>query len=167
MEIKRTFWSRTGLLFVLLAIAFFLVQTIPLLMITDSAMDINIHDDYFVLPGGIYAAPVCICLVLALLYALFTRITKKHLGTRLGILHWLSSGIALFGIYALPVFGLWTVLHSGPARYYSYNESPMFDGVVDMNTIVTVLLAVGVFGQALFLLNVILSSRRGPMLDRS
>jgi cytochrome c oxidase subunit 1 len=81
------------------------------------------------------------------------------MNTRLGFAHFWLTFVSAFGVF-FPMHFIG--LAGAPRRYYSYSEFPMFDGVVDLNVLVTVFAVIGGLSQILFLYNFFYSVFRGP-----
>lgn len=139
-------------LFTITAVLAFLAVTYLTISLADSALDIPIHDTYFVLGTdhiGIWMGLVFG--VFGLCYWLYPKVFNRGLSPILGMLHF---GLTVAGLLAF-VAPFYLML-SVPQRYYNYTEFeagtwPPFD----LNVWMTAGLLLFFFGQAVFLFNLI------------
>lgn len=153
-------------LFIALALLSLLYILLPMLVAEemssthDSVFDIGIHDTYFITSNAsIFGLMVILALFFSGFYSLYARLTGLRLSPLLGWLHFIGCA-AIVLIPAQFAVGL-IIRSSAPRRYYSYSEFPMFDGVIDL---MTILLTVGIISQACFVVNVAASPFRKKTL---
>ena len=122
----------------------------------DSALDINIHDTYFVIANthilGILAV---LALAFSFFYLGYSRLTGLRLSQNLGWAHGIGSLIMTLAPISMLPFD--TLGGEVPRRYYSYTEAPMFERVMDL---VTISLVVGILAQLIFVINLAFSPFR-------
>ncbi len=130
------------------------------IILADSALDINVHDTYFVVAHfHIVMGMSAIFGMFAGVYHWFPKMYGKMMNTRLGFAHFWVTFICAFGVF-FPMHFIG--LAGAPRRYYSYSEFPMFDGVVDLNILVTIFAIIGALAQVIFTYNFFYSIYRGP-----
>lgn len=73
---------------------------------------------------------------------------------RMGVVHF---GCTLLGSTALllPTLQMYDRYNTAPRQYYSYSEVPMTDDVIDLVSILDVAASVILFGQLVFVANII------------
>ena len=122
------------------------------LIVGDSALDINVHDTYFVvahfhLVMGISAAYG----FLAGIYHWFPKMFNGRLmNKKLGYIHFWVTAIGAYGIF----FPMHFVGLAGlPRRYYTNSSFPYFDDLADINVVMTVFAIITIAVQVVFLYN--------------
>ncbi|MBK8339354.1 MAG: cbb3-type cytochrome c oxidase subunit I [Flavobacteriales bacterium] len=149
-----------AMLFSIGLVATFIAGGLTGIILADSALDINVHDTYFVVAHfHIVMGMSAIFGMFAGIYHWFPKMYGKMMNTRLGFAHFWLTFVSAFGVF-FPMHFIG--LAGAPRRYYSYSEFPMFDGVVDLNVLVTVFAVIGGLSQLLFLYNFFYSIFRGP-----
>jgi heme/copper-type cytochrome/quinol oxidase subunit 1 len=126
--------------------------------VRDTAMDIPIHDTYYVI------AWYHVWFLLAMLFLVFAggywsheRLTGRRANKALLLIHFTST--LLLPLISGPLH-LITASATVPRRYYDYSSFPMFDGAFDLSTLVTAFAFVALIGQLTFVLNVIWFAKR-------
>ncbi|MDX9750960.1 MAG: cbb3-type cytochrome c oxidase subunit I [Flavobacteriales bacterium] len=149
-----------AMLFSIGLVATFIAGGLTGIILADSALDINVHDTYFVVAHfHIVMGMSAIFGMFAGIYHWFPKMYGKMLNTKLGYVHFWVTFTCAFGVF-FPMHFIG--LAGAPRRYYSYSEFPMFDGVVDLNILVTVFAIIGAMAQAVFTYNFFYSVFRGP-----
>lgn len=122
------------------------------LIVGDSALDINVHDTYFVvahfhLVMGVSAAYGFIAGV----YHWFPKMFSGRLmNKQLGYIHFWITAVGAYGIF----FPMHFVGLAGlPRRYYTNSSFPYFDDLADINVVMTVFAIITVGAQAIFAYN--------------
>lgn len=128
----------------------------------DSALDINIHDTYFIvahfhLVMGISAAYG----FLAGVYHWFPIMFEgRMMNKKLGYIHFWVTSIGAYGIF----FPMHFVGLAGlPRRYYTNTNFPYFDDLADINVVMTIFAILTISVQVVFLYNFIHSMFYGKM----
>ncbi len=148
-----------AMLFSVGLVATFIAGGLTGIILADSALDINIHDTYFVVAHfHIVMGMSAIFGMFAGIYHWFPRMYGRMMNTKLGYAHFWITFICAFGVF-FPMH--YIGLAGAPRRYYSYSEFPMFNGVVDLNIIVTFFAITGGLAQILFTYNFFNSIWRG------
>lgn len=129
------------------------------IILADSALDINVHDTYFVVAHfHIVMGLSAIFGMFAGIYHWFPKMFGRMLNTKLGFAHFWLTIIGGYGVF----FPMHFVGMAGaPRRYYQYTDYPMFDGLVDLNVIITVFAIGAAIAQGIFLWNFFYSIFKG------
>jgi cytochrome c oxidase subunit 1 len=148
-----------AMLFSIGLVATFIAGGLTGIILADSALDINVHDTYFVVAHfHIVMGMSAIFGMFAGIYHWFPKMYGRMMNTKLGYAHFWITFICAFGVF-FPMHFIG--LAGAPRRYYSYSEFPMFDGVVDLNVLVTVFAIIGALAQVIFTYNFFYSVFRG------
>jgi cytochrome c oxidase subunit I len=129
------------------------------IILADSALDINVHDTYFVVAHfHIVMGLSAIFGMFAGVYHWFPKMFLRMMNKKLGYLHFWITFVCAYGVFFPQHFlGLAGV----PRRYYTNSNFPMFDNLVDINEICTTFAIIGALGQLVFLFNFFYSMFRG------
>lgn len=121
------------------------------IILADSALDITVHDTYFVVGHfHIVMGMSAIFGMFAGVYHWFPKMFGRMMNTKLGYVHFWFTIIAGYGVF-FPMHFLG--LAGAPRRYYSYSDYPMFENLVDLNQFVTLFAILGGLAQFVFLYN--------------
>ncbi|MBP6311475.1 MAG: cbb3-type cytochrome c oxidase subunit I [Flavobacteriales bacterium] len=149
-----------AMLFSIGLVATFIAGGLTGIILADSALDINVHDTYFVVAHfHIVMGMSAIFGMFAGIYHWFPKMYGKMMNTKLGYAHFWVTFICAFGVF-FPMHFIG--LAGAPRRYYSYSEFRMFDGVVDLNILITIFAIIGALAQVVFTYNFFYSIFRGP-----
>jgi cytochrome c oxidase subunit 1 len=141
-------------------VATFIAGGLTGIILADSALDIPLHDTYFVVAHfHIVMGMSAIFGMFAGVYHWFPRMYGRMMNTKLGFAHFWVTFICAFGVF-FPMHFIG--LAGAPRRYYSYSEFPMFNSVVDLNVVVSIFAIVGALAQVIFIYNFFYSIWRGP-----
>lgn len=129
------------------------------IILADSALDINVHDTYFVVAHfHIVMGLSAIFGMFAGIYHWYPKMFGRMMNTKLGYVHFWFTIVGGYGVF----FPMHFVGMAGaPRRYYQYTDYPMFEGLVDLNVIITVFAIIAAAAQALFIWNFFWSMFRG------
>lgn len=129
------------------------------IILADSALDIPVHDTYFVVAHfHIVMGLSAILGMFAGVYHWFPKLFLRMMNKPLGYLHfWLTFTTAYGVFFPMHFLGLAGV----PRRYYTNSEFPMFDNLVDINVLITICAILGALAQVIFLYNFFYSMFRG------
>ena len=149
-----------AMLFSIGLVATFIAGGLTGIILADSALDINVHDTYFVVAHfHIVMGMSAIFGMFAGIYHWFPKMFGKMMNTRLGYAHfWLTFATAFGVFFPMHYIGL----AGAPRRYYDSTNFPFLDGVMDLNVLVTMFAIVGGLAQLIFLYNFFYSVGRGP-----
>lgn len=140
-----------AMLFALGLVSFFISGGLTGIILGDSALDINVHDNYFVVAHfHIVMGASAIFGMFAGVYHWFPRMYGRMMNNKLGYLHFWITVVSVYGVFfPMHFLGLAAV----PRRYYANTAYAGFDSLVDINVIVTVFALLGGIGQLIFAIN--------------
>lgn len=129
------------------------------IILGDSALDINVHDTYFVVAHfHIVMGSSAILGMFAGVYHWFPKMYGRMLNKKLGYIHFWLTLIGLYGtFFPMHFIGLAGV----PRRYYANTAYDGFNNLVDINHVITLFAIVGGLAQIIFLFNFYYSIRHG------
>ena len=165
-----TLWKGSILLTPAMMFAIGLVSTfitggVTGIILADSALDIAIHDTYFVVAHfHVVMGMSAVFGMFAGVYHWFPKMYGKLLNKRLGYIHF---WITIFGAYGVFFPMHFVGIAGAPRRYYDYSVYGEFDSntaemMLDLNVIITVFAIIAAIGQGVFLFNFFYSIYRGP-----
>ena len=121
------------------------------IILADSALDVNVHDTYFVVAHfHIVMGMSAIFGMLAGIYHWFPKMFGRMMNTKLGFVHFWITIICGYGVF-FPMHFLG--LAGLPRRYYSNAAFPMFDNLADINVLITFFAIIGGVAMFIFLFN--------------
>ena len=130
------------------------------IILGDSALDINVHDTYFVVAHfHIVMGLSAIFGMFAGVYHWFPKMYGRMINKSMGYLHFWLTFVSAYGVFFPMHF---TGLAGLPRRYYSNAEFPIFDELQDINVIITMFAIGGGIAQLIFIFNFFYSMWRGP-----
>ncbi|HAB35329.1 MAG TPA: cytochrome c oxidase subunit I [Cryomorphaceae bacterium] len=130
------------------------------IILGDSALDINVHDTYFVVAHfHIVMGLSAIFGMFAGVYHWFPKMYRRMMNKTLGYWHFWLTFISAYGVFFPMHF---TGLAGLPRRYYSNAEFPIFDELQDINVIISMFALIGGIAQLIFIFNFFYSMWRGP-----
>ncbi len=149
-----------AMLFSIGLVSTFITGGLTGLILGDSALDINVHDTYFVVAHfHIVMGLSAIFGMLAGVYHWYPKMYGRMMNLKLGYIHFWGTFICAYGtffpMHFLGMAGL-------PRRYYSNTAFPMFDNLLDINEVVSFFAIVGALIQVIFFFNFFYSMYRGP-----
>ncbi|TCI90138.1 cytochrome c oxidase subunit I [Tenacibaculum sp. M341] len=129
------------------------------LVLGDSALDINIHDTYFVVAHFHLVMGVSALFgMFAGVYHWFPKMYGRMMNKVMGYWHFWLTIIAAYGVF----FPMHFIGLAGlPRRYYTNSNFPMFDDLADINVFMTYMAILGGVAQLIFLANFFISMYRG------
>jgi len=149
----------TPMLFTIGFVSTFITGGLTGLILGDSALDINVHDTYFVVGHfHIVMGLSAIYGMFAGVYHWFPKMYGRMMNKKLGYIHFWVTFISAYGVF-FPMHFLG--LAGLPRRYYTNSEFPMFDGLSDINEIITFFAILGGLVQLLFVFNFFYSIFKG------
>jgi len=148
-----------AMLFAIGTVSLFITGGVTGIILGDSALDINIHDTYFVVAHfHIVMGASAIFGMFAGVYHWFPKMFGRMMNNKLGYIHFWITIICVYGVFFPMHFqGLAGV----PRRYYSNSFFEMFDVFTEMNVWITVFATISSFVQFLFICNFFYSIFRG------
>tara|TARA_B110000046_G_scaffold25332_3_gene24830 strand:- start:20420 stop:22180 length:1761 start_codon:yes stop_codon:yes gene_type:complete len=149
-----------AMLFAIGLVSTFITGGLTGIILGDSALDINVHDTYFVVGhfhivmglSGTFG-------MISGIYHWFPKMFGRMLDKNLGYLHFWATIISAYGVFfPMHFLGLAGV----PRRYYANTEFPMFNEMYDINELITVFAMIAGFAQLFFIFNIFYSMFKGP-----
>jgi cytochrome c oxidase subunit 1 len=154
-----------AMLFAIGLVSTFITGGVTGIILADSALDIMLHDTYFVVAHfHIVMGMSAVFGMFAGVYHWFPKMFGRMLNTRLGYAHFWVTLVGAYGVFFPMHF---VGLAGAPRRYYDYSAYSEFDNnsfelMVDLNQIITVFAILAALGQVIFLFNFFYSIFRGP-----
>src|SRR6201996_1438004 len=142
-----------AMLFAIGMVSFFISGGVTGIFLGNSALDINLHDTYFVVAHfHLVMGSAAIFGMLAGVYHWFPKLFGKLMGEKLGYLHfWLTFIGAYLVFFPMHFMGLDGV----PRRYYAFTEFPAFNRWLSVNTFITWAAITAALAQIAFIYNFI------------
>jgi cytochrome c oxidase subunit 1 len=154
-----------GMLFAIGLVSTFITGGVTGIILADSALDIALHDTYFVVAHfHIVMGMSAVFGMFAGVYHWFPKMFGTMMNTRLGYVHFWITLVGAYGVFFPMHF---VGLAGAPRRYYDItvytnNDLPTADMMMDLNVIITIFAIVAALGQIVFLFNFFYSIFRGP-----
>lgn len=148
-----------AMLFSIGLVSFFISGGLTGIFLGNSAVDINLHDTYFVVAHfHLVMGSASFFGLMAGVYHWFPKMFGRMMDDKLGYIHfWLT----FVGVY-LVFFPLHYIGIAGfPRRYYSFTNFDAFQGFTDLNTFVSVAAIITFSAQFIFLFNFFYNIFRG------
>jgi len=155
-----------AMLFAIGLVSTFITGGVTGIILADSALDIAIHDTYFVVAHfHIVMGMSAVFGMFAGIYHWFPKMYGRMLNTRLGYAHFWVTIVGAYGVFFPMHF---VGLAGAPRRYYDYSvynefDTQTYDIMLDLNVIITIFAIISAFGQLIFLFNFFYSIFRGPV----
>jgi cytochrome c oxidase subunit 1 len=148
-----------AMLFAIGLVSFFITGGVTGLILGDSALDIPLHDTYFVVAHfHLVMGSAAIFGMFSGVYHWFPRLYGRMMNKRLGWAHfWLTFSGAYGVFFPMHFLGLAGV----PRRYYTNTEFPLFNDLSDINVLVTWFAILAAAAQIIFLFNFFYSIFKG------
>ena len=154
-----------AMLFAIGFVSTFITGGLTGLILGDSALDINIHDTYFVVGHfHIVMGVSAIYGMFAGVYHWFPKMYGRMMNKKLGYFHFWVTFISAYGVF-FPMHFLG--LAGLPRRYYTNSAFPMFDGLTDINEVITFFSIIGGLVQLLFIFNFFYSIFKGTKASQN
>ncbi|RFC55775.1 cytochrome c oxidase subunit I [Brumimicrobium aurantiacum] len=154
-----------AMLFAVGLVSTFISGGVTGIILADSALDIQVHDTYFVVAHfHVVMGLSAIFGMFAGVYHWFPKMYGRMMNNRLGYAHFWTTIVSGYGVF-LPMH--FVGLGGTPRRYYDNSVFDTFNPtagemVLDLNIIITVFAIIGAFGQLFFFFNFFYSIFRGP-----
>ncbi|MDC3071011.1 cbb3-type cytochrome c oxidase subunit I [Bacteroidota bacterium] len=155
----------TAMLFAIGTVSTFITGGLTGIILGDSALDINVHDTYFVVGHfHIVMGLSAIYGMYAGVYHWFPKMYGRMMNKGLGYLHFWGTFICAYGVF-FPMHFLG--LAGLPRRYYQNSSFPMFDGLADINAVITFFALAGAVFQFIFIFNFYYSIFKGTKASKN
>jgi len=147
-----------GMMFAVGVVSLFITGGLTGIILADSALDVNLHNTYFVVAHfHIVMGVASMFGTFAGVYHWFPKLFGRMMNNRLGYVHFWLTLISAYGVFfPMHYMGLAGV----PRRYYQNFE--VFSGYSDLNTVISLFAFLGAVAQFIFVLNFFYSALRGP-----
>jgi cytochrome c oxidase subunit 1 len=154
-----------GMMFSIGLVSTFITGGLTGLILGDSALDINVHDTYFVVAHfHIVMGLSAIFGLFAGVYHWFPKMFGRRMNKNLGYVHFWITFISAYGVFFpmhfLGMAGL-------PRRYYTNTAFPMFDDLANINVLVSYFAIIGGIAQVIFIFNFFYSALRGKKAEQN
>lgn len=148
-----------AMLFSIGMVSYFLTGGITGIFVGNSAIDIQLHDTYFIVAHfHLVMGSAAFFGMLAGIYHWFPKMFGRMMNAKLGYVHF---WITFIGVY-LVFFPMHYIGIAGfPRRYYSFTNFDAFSGFTDLNVLVSTAAFVTFAAQFIFLYNFVFSMFRG------
>ena len=148
-----------AMLFSIGLVSTFITGGVTGIILADSALDIAIHDTYFVVGHfHIVMGLSAVFGMLAGIYHWFPKMFGRMMNTKLGYAHFWLTIICGYGVF-FPMHFIG--LNGAPRRYYDYTEFDFLNSTIELNTLISIFAIIGAIAQILFLVNFFYSIFRG------
>ncbi len=154
-----------AMLFAIGLVSTFITGGVTGIILADSALDIAIHDTYFVVAHfHIVMGMSAVFGMFGGVYHWFPKMYGRMMNTRLGYAHFWVTLVGAYGVFFPMHF---VGLAGAPRRYYDYSvygdfDTNSYEMIMDLNVIITVFAIIAAVGQVIFLFNFFYSIYRGP-----
>ena len=148
-----------ALLFAIGLVSFFISGGITGIILGDSALDIPLHDTYFVVAHfHIVMGSSAIFGMFAGIYHWFPRMYGRTMNKTLGYIHFWITIMCVYGVFfPMHFLGLAGV----PRRYYANTAYDQFDKLVNINSMISIFAILAAVAQIIFVINFFYSIYRG------
>ncbi|MEQ8238341.1 MAG: cbb3-type cytochrome c oxidase subunit I, partial [Cyclobacteriaceae bacterium] len=148
-----------AMLFSIGLVSFFISGGLTGLFLGNSAVDINLHDTYFVVAHfHLVMGSASFFGLLAGVYHWFPKMFGRMMDEKLGYIHFWSTFIGVYLVF----FPLHYIGIAGfPRRYYSFTSFDAFSSFTDLNSFVSIAAIITFGAQFIFLFNFFYSMYRG------
>jgi len=159
-----------AMLFAVGLVSTFITGGVTGIILADSALDITVHDTYFVVAHfHIVMGMSAVFGMFGGVYHWFPKMYGRMMNTRLGYAHFWITIVGAYGVFFPMHF---VGLAGAPRRYYDYSvynefDSGSYDMMMDLNVIITIFAIIAALGQILFLFNFFYSIYRGPVAPQN
>jgi cytochrome c oxidase subunit 1 len=148
-----------AMMFAIGLVSFFITGGLTGIILGDSALDINIHDTYFVVAHfHIVMGSSAIFGMFAGVYHWFPRMYGRMMNKSLGYIHFWLTIICVYGVFfPMHFLGLAGV----PRRYYANTAYEAWDQLININELISVFAIIAGIAQVIFAINFFYSIFKG------
>ncbi len=153
-----------AMLFSIGLVSSFITGGVTGIILADSALDIAVHDTYFVVAHfHVVMGLSAIFGMFAGVYHWFPRMYGKMMNGKLGMWHFWLTLVAAYGVFFPMHF---VGIGGAPRRYYDYSVYDLFDMnqhemIIDLNIVISGFAIMGALAQGIFIFNFFYSAWRG------
>ncbi|MBB79078.1 MAG: cytochrome c oxidase subunit I [Crocinitomicaceae bacterium] len=159
-----------AMLFTIGLVSTFITGGVTGIILADAALDIAIHDTYFVVAHfHVVMGLSAVFGMFAGVYHWFPKMFGRMLNNRMGYVHFWITIVGAYGVFFPMHF---VGLAGAPRRYYNYSVYQDFDMesynlMFDLNVIITIFAIISALAQIIFLFNFFYSIFRGPKANKN
>ena len=165
-----TIWRSTSIytpqmLFSVALVSTFITGGVTGIILADSALDIAVHDTYFVVAHfHVVMGLSAVFGMFAGVYHWFPKMYGRMMNLRIGYVHFWLTVVSGYGVFFPMHF---VGIAGAPRRYYDYSvyegfDMNQFNIIMELNVIISIFAIIGLLAQGLFLYNFFYSIYRGP-----
>ncbi len=149
----------SGMLFSIGLVSFFLTGGITGIFLGNSAIDIQLHDTYFVVAHfHLVMGSASFFGMLAGIYHWYPKMFGRMMNEKLGYIHFWVTFVGVYMVF----FPMHYIGIAGfPRRYYSFTNFDFASGFTDLNSLVSIAAILTLGAQFIFLFNFFYSMFRG------
>jgi cytochrome c oxidase subunit 1 len=154
-----------AMMFAIGLVSFFITGGLTGIWLGNAALDINLHDTYFVVAHfHLVMGSAAIFGMMSGIYHWYPKMFRRKMNETLGQVHfWLTLVSAYCVFFPMHFMGLAGV----PRRYYANSAYDQFNVFIDMNQFVTIAALLGGAAQLIFLWNFFSSMRNGKRSEQN
>lgn len=154
-----------AMMFAIGLVSFFISGGLTGLYVGNAALDINLHDTYFVVAHfHLVMGSAAIFGMLSGVYHWFPKMFGRMMNEKLGYLHfWLTFIAAYLVFFPMHFMGIDGV----PRRYYAFTEFPFMEKWMSVNELITWAAILAGVAQLAFLWNFFYSIRKGRKAEQN
>lgn len=154
-----------AMMFAIGLVSFFISGGLTGLYVGNAALDINLHDTYFVVAHfHLVMGSAAIFGMLSGVYHWFPKMFGRMMNEKLGFLHfWLTFIAAYLVFFPMHFMGIDGV----PRRYYAFTEFPFMEKWMSVNELITWAAILAGVAQLAFLWNFFYSIRKGRKAEQN
>ncbi len=154
-----------AVMFAIGVVSFFISGGLTGIILADSALDINLHDTYFVVAHfHIVMGSSAIFGMFAGVYHWFPKMFGHMMNKTLGYWHFWLTIISVYGVFfPMHFIGLGGV----PRRYYANTAYAGFEEMVNINALISVFAILGGVASLIFIYNFFYSMYRGKVATQN
>jgi len=159
-----------AMLFSVGLVSSFITGGITGVILADSALDIAVHDTYFVVAHfHVVMGLSAIFGMFAGVYHWFPKMYGRMMNSKLGMVHFWITLVTAYGVFFPMHF---VGIGGAPRRYYDYSvygtfDSNQYEMMLDLNQVISIFAIIGALAQVIFIFNFFYSIRRGQVAPQN
>ncbi len=140
-----------AMLFSIGLVSTFITGGLTGIILADSALDIQVHDTYFVVAHfHIVMGMSAIFGMFAGVYHWFPKMYGRMMNNKMGYVHFWLTLISGYGVFFPMHF---VGLNGAPRRYYDYTSFEYLNATIDLNELISIFAIIGAVAQVIFFIN--------------
>ncbi len=153
-----------AMLFSIGLVSSFITGGVTGIILADSALDIAVHDTYFVVAHfHVVMGLSAIFGMYAGVYHWFPKMYGRMMNAKLGMVHFWLTLVSAYGVFFPMHF---VGIGGAPRRYYDYSvyegfDTDQFNMIMDLNVVISIFAIIGGLAQIIFLFNFFYSISKG------